>query len=253
MVSPSSPILPFSSVSSPLSSSSKTSPVMKERGYRNWADLPPELTSSILLRLGAIEILENAQKVCKSWHHICKDPLMWRKIDMHNDLGHEHKTICRHKAMCRHVVDRSQGGLVKIDIWYFGTDSLLDYIADSGFTSAIVKLPLLEDLEVSACDLSVESLEVVGKCCPNLKTLKLNNPLINYNDDEFAIVIAECIPKLRHLQLLRNRLTNTGLKAILDSCSHLDHLDLRECSNINLVGDLEMRCYEMIRVLRFTH
>lgn len=34
------------------------------------------------------------------------------------------------EIMCRHAVDRSQGGLLEIDLWYFGTDELLNYIAD---------------------------------------------------------------------------------------------------------------------------
>ncbi|KAL1207559.1 putative F-box protein [Cardamine amara subsp. amara] len=58
------------------------------------------------------------------------------------------------------------------------------------------------------------------------------------------------MPELRHLQLYGNGLTKTGLNAILDGCPHLEHLDLRECFNIDLVGDLEKRCSERIGVLR---
>ncbi|XP_056851371.1 F-box protein SKIP19 [Raphanus sativus] len=110
-----------------MTSSSLTHPVMKEDGECiNWAELPSELTSSILGRLDSIDILENAQKVCTSWYRVCKDPSMWRKIDMRSsgDLG----LIL--EMMCRHAVDRSQGGLLEIDICYFFTDSLLNYIAD---------------------------------------------------------------------------------------------------------------------------
>ncbi|CAF2316239.1 unnamed protein product [Brassica napus] len=55
---------------------------MKEGEHRKWADLPPELTSLILQRLGAVKIVEKAEKVCRSWHSVCKDPSMWRKIEM---------------------------------------------------------------------------------------------------------------------------------------------------------------------------
>lgn len=34
------------------------------------------------------------------------------------------------EIMWRHAVDRSQGGLLEIDISCFGSDSLLNYIAD---------------------------------------------------------------------------------------------------------------------------
>ncbi|XP_023633387.1 putative F-box protein At4g05475 [Capsella rubella] len=55
---------------------------------------------------------------------------------------------------------------------------------------------------------------------------------------------------LRHLQLCGNLLTNTGLNAIRDGCPHLEHLDLRKCSNLDPVGNLEKRCLEKIRDLR---
>ncbi|ESQ38045.1 hypothetical protein EUTSA_v10028845mg [Eutrema salsugineum] len=260
-----------SSSSSSLSSTSLP-PAMEDGEYGNWAELPPELTSSILHRLGAIEILEKAQKVCRSWRRVCKDPSMWRKIDMDNlgDLGSMGYDL---EVMCRHAVDRSQGGLVEIDIWYFGTDELLNYIADrssnlrslrlimcypiadEGFVEAVVKLPLLEYLEVTYGSLSGESLKVAGQSCPNLKTLRLiSNPDPKFNDEEFndeeALAIAESMPELRHLELFGNTLTNTGLNAILDGCTQLEHLDLRKCFNIKLSGDLEKRCSERIKDLK---
>ncbi|CAN8237907.1 unnamed protein product [Cochlearia groenlandica] len=54
---------------------------------------------------------------------------MWRKIDMHNlgDLGSMGYDL---EIMCRHAIYRSQGGLLEIDLCYFGTDSLLLYMAN---------------------------------------------------------------------------------------------------------------------------
>lgn len=54
---------------------------------------------------------------------------MWRNIDMHNlgdlwDMDHDLE------KMCRHAVDRSNGQLLSINIEYFGTDELLQYIAN---------------------------------------------------------------------------------------------------------------------------
>ena len=118
----------MASSSSLVPSSSDLTHVMK-RGRRciNWSELPSELTSSILQRLGAIEILGNAQKVCTSWRRVCKDPSMWLKIVMH-DLGESMEFDL--EIMCRHAVDRSQRGLVEINIWHFATDSLLNHIAE---------------------------------------------------------------------------------------------------------------------------
>ncbi|CAN7089358.1 unnamed protein product [Brassica rapa subsp. narinosa] len=248
--------------------SSYLTPVVKDGECRNWSELPFELMSSILCRLDLIGVFENAQKVCTSWRRVCKDPAMWRKIDMYNlglDLGYNPEIICRH------AVDRSQGGLVEINIWHFGTDSLLNYIADSsrnlrslkfalispitteGLTEALVKLPLLEELELFYNRLLEDSLKAVGQSCPNLKTLKLNclgiAPPWHVSDDD-ALAIAETMHGLRFLQLFANGLTDVGLKAILDNCPDLEHLDLRHCFNVHFSGDLKKRCSERIKVLR---
>ena len=47
-------------------------------------------------------------------------------MDNDGDLGSMGYDL---KIMCRHAVDHSQGGLEEIDIWYFGTDDFLNYIA----------------------------------------------------------------------------------------------------------------------------
>ncbi|KAG2330704.1 hypothetical protein Bca52824_001884 [Brassica carinata] len=195
---------------------------MKCEKTRNWSELPPELISSILLRLNSIEILEKVQKVCMSWRRVCKDPSMWRKISMdnHGDLG-----------------SMGQGGLLEIALWYFGTDELHNYVADrssnlrslrlitcyqitdEGFVEAIAKQPLLEYLEITYCSLSGESLRVAGLSCPNLKKFRLNSEpdpkcYEGESNDKKALGIAESMPELRHLQLVGNTLTNTGLNAI---------------------------------------
>ncbi|CAE6230276.1 unnamed protein product [Arabidopsis arenosa] len=247
---------------------------MKNKEYhRNWADLPPELTSSILLRLNIHDKLNNAQKVCKSWRRVCKDPSTWTKIETRMSKNFD---VWKYdlEAMCRHAVDLSRGGLLEINIEDFGSDSLLSYIADrssnlrrlgavncGGITSfgifkAVVKLPLLEELEVVTHSfISGDHLKAIGKSCPNLRTLMIRQLKLQgmgYVDcgDEIALAVAETMHGLRHLQLLGNGLSDAGLNAILDNCPKLDHLDIRKCFNINLVGDREKQCYDRIKVLR---
>ncbi|EOA18083.1 hypothetical protein CARUB_v10006535mg [Capsella rubella] len=226
-----------------MASSSSVPSLMKDEEPRNWAKLPSELTSLILTRLSVIDILENAQKVCKPWYCVCKDPSMWRKIDM--QTLEEFLKKYDLESMCRNAVDRSQGGLLEIDIWHFGTDDLLNYIADSnlrslrlvlcsqitdkGVAKAVVKLPFLEELDISYCAFSGDSVRV------------LNN---------IAIAIGETMPELRHLQLLWNEFDNMGLNAILDGCPHLEHLDLSSCFNLRHDDAIEKRLSERIEVLR---
>ncbi|XP_010424625.1 PREDICTED: putative F-box/LRR-repeat protein 23 [Camelina sativa] len=187
------------------------------------------------------------------------------------------------RMMC-HAVDLSQGGLVEINIERFGTDSLLTYIVDissnlrrlglvkcdqitgMGLFSAVMKLPLLEELELSYCKIKGLNLEAIGYACSHLKTLKLNcqgyrllarfepnclNIAKTMLDTDYQIIdIVKRMHELRHIQLFGNRLTDIGLNAILNGCPHLEHLDLRQCFNINLVGDLEKRCLKKVKVLR---
>lgn len=93
-----------------------------------WVELPAEITIDILQRLGTIEILESAQRVCSTWWKVCHDPAMWRVIDLK-------RVVCRSKLayvlekICRLAVRRSQGQTFKISIDNFGNERLLSYIA----------------------------------------------------------------------------------------------------------------------------
>lgn len=100
-----------------------------------------------------------------------------------------------------------------------------------------MKLPLLEELEITyKSSIRGQVLKLVGQSCPNLRTLKLNC-IGNFKCcDKVALAIGETMPGLRHLQLYRNGLSDTGLNAILEGCPHLENLDLHKCLNINLVG-----------------
>jgi len=173
--------------------------------------------------------------------------------------------------MCRLAVDRSCGQLVDLYMEYLGTDDLLRHIADSssqlkrlrlvscydisdeGLSEVAAKLPLLEELDISCCSLSKETLKAVGRCCPHLKSLKFNGPTNRTSRlecDEEALAIAENMPRLRRLQLIGNKLTNDGLQAILDGCPHLESLDIRRCFNVTMAGNLGTRCAEQIKDLR---
>ncbi|GMI70153.1 SKP1/ASK-Interacting protein 19 [Hibiscus trionum] len=235
---------------------------------RNWLELPPDVTASILFRLGAIEILNSAQNVCSQWRNVCKDPSMWRSIDMRNsgDLHHMDYDL---ETMCLLAVDRSCGHLLDINIEYFGTDELLFYISersvhlkrlrlfscfyisDEGLSKSALKLPFLEELEIFIGPISKQAVETIGRSCPLLKSFKYNlRRCKGYVCDDEALAIAQNMPELRHLQLLGNGLTNEGLQAILDGCPHLEYLDLRQCFSVRLVGNLEKMCVERVKNLR---
>jgi hypothetical protein len=127
-------------------------------------------------------------------------------------------------------------------------------VSEEGLNGVAAKLPLLEELAISYCSLSNEALEAVGRCCPHLKSLKFNVRRYRHGKyDEEAFAIAANMSELRHLQLVGNKLTNEGLQAILDGCPHLESLDIRQCFNLTLAGDLGRRCAQQIKHLRLPH
>ncbi|XP_052110396.1 putative F-box/LRR-repeat protein 23 [Arachis duranensis] len=225
----------------------------------NLLHLPDDLTVMIIGKLTAIEILTSAQFVCRRWRRICMDPLMWQTVNMcdiriRNAV--EYKLV---EKMCRHAIDRSCGQLEDISIKYFGTDDLLKYIIDSGchklrrlrlvqclnqisdkgLCKMAEKLPLLEELEITLClNVSGIALEAIGRGCPLLKSLKFNYNR-NNTGEEFAI--AQNMSNLRHLQLVPSSFNNSGSRAILNGCPHLEYLDLHECDIVEVEGILKTR------------
>ncbi|MFS8010525.1 hypothetical protein Hanom_Chr14g01298111 [Helianthus anomalus] len=81
---------------------------------RNWSDLPSDVTANILERVGMI----------------CKDPTMWRVINMSDIDILRSDAIFSPLTMCKHALDRSQGQLVDITLVFVYDPGLLSYIAD---------------------------------------------------------------------------------------------------------------------------
>ncbi|XP_010511530.1 PREDICTED: putative F-box/LRR-repeat protein 21 [Camelina sativa] len=240
-----------SSFSTPLSILKR--PLMKEEP-RNWAELPSELMSSILLRLSVAEILDNAQKVCRPWRQVCKDPFMWRKIDMTNHGNHVNldlPTICRHaddpsqgglveintgtfindvllryitadrklrnngKLMCRHAVDRSQGGLVEIYTGNFVDDDLLGYIAHRSRNLRSLGLGM-------TCQRSTTSTGIVNAVAklPLLETIEVSARLCLILDLK---AIGHACPQLKTLKINNRCYEPVGVRAL----RHLRNLSKR--------------------------
>ncbi|CAK8566639.1 unnamed protein product [Lathyrus sativus] len=113
-------------------------------------------------------------------------------------------------------------------------------------------MPLLEMLDISLCDLSTKSLEVVGQYCPLLTVLVLvrsgRESIYDVYDDE-AFVIAKTMFGLRQLYIIGNELSNAGLIAILDGCPHLESLDIRRCYNLRM-DEISKKCFDHIKNLQ---
>ncbi|KAL7618612.1 hypothetical protein Lser_V15G00320 [Lactuca serriola] len=245
---------------------------------RNWLELPSDVMANILYRVGVHDILENAQKVCTTWRNICKDPAMWRVIYMEN-IYTDPNARSRLREMCKNAVDRSQGQLVDITMVNFTDDELLEYVANrssrlkrleiaccyneiyGSFNEAMKKFPLLEELNLYTTNISEESIATAGRCCPMLRTLKINQEAdrywYGYDGDEglnilneIPIYIGENLHELRHLELIGMNISNYELQVILDGCCHLESLDLRRCLYVKLDGEFGKKLSEKIKCLK---
>ena len=111
-----------------MTSTSAVEPSSTMEETPNWLEMPHEIIGMILLKLGALEILENAQKVCTTWRRICKDPAMWKVIEIIHYFHVPDKDYVIEK-LCKQAVHRSSGELIDITLKRFCTDNLLDYIS----------------------------------------------------------------------------------------------------------------------------
>jgi hypothetical protein len=119
-------------------------------------------------------------------------------------------------------------------------------VSDKGLVAVGKRSPHLEELELTTCSTKI-SMKAVGQAFPQLKRLKLNNRWFDVQceesfDNHRALDIASSMPELRHLQLFANRLRSNALTAILDSCHHLESLDLRQCFNVLIDAELRAKC-----------
>lgn len=116
--------------------------------------------------------------------------------------------------------------------------------------------PLLEEMHLYYPKIDTEAIEAIGRSCPQLKSFTLNHEWYEYDDmdlDMEAHAIAKTMPQLCHLSLFGNTMTNAGLQAILDSCPHLESLDLRQCFNIKFGGKIGQICEQRIKDLKQPH
>ncbi|KAL6200305.1 hypothetical protein ACLB2K_030087 [Fragaria x ananassa] len=220
-----------------------------------WVELPDDVTMSILSRLGTVDILDNAQKVCMKWRKICKE-MKWATIDMRNDFAPD--ITFNYDKMCHHVVDlscefeidiTSKQSIPHCKVETLNTLWTVDHLGCPGYCSLythfewdqtpatcvfLPKLPLLEELDISVCEnISHKPVKVLGRSCPLLKTFKLNKKWHKYSDDFFeeiidddgpwskdedALAIAGTMRGLHHLQLFGNQLTNVFLNKLENCC-----------------------------------
>ncbi|XP_047979231.1 putative F-box/LRR-repeat protein 23 [Salvia hispanica] len=229
-----------------------------------WTELPEDLTANILQRLHTEEILKSAQRVCTTWWRVCKNPTMWRAIDLH----YRRCALDEFESIFRCAVDRSHGQLVELKLACFEGDKLLNYVverstqlrcltlSEHGITGIALartmkNAPQLEELHLIVMPVpTLKDFESIGISCPMLKSFTYYNYSWEPQEfTEYAIAIGKTMPNLHHLRLSVHLMEHKGLKAILDGCPHLVSLDLQGCDGLDLKGVLGERCSNQIKDL----
>ncbi|MED6132816.1 hypothetical protein PIB30_022459 [Stylosanthes scabra] len=205
-----------------------------------WANLPRDVIQTIFNKLGAIEVLTNASRVCRSWRKISMEPSTWHTVDM-RPFGHPKFMDYQLDRLCRRAIHRSRGNLVDITIDGGSLRRLRlvrchHKISVKGLCDMLKKLPLLEELEITHCKgLSFLALQDITRHTPLLKSLKFNQQDCIYSINVGHLsAIAESLPKLSYLQLTKSPLDKLSFRAILDRCPHLETLDLRQCYGLDI-------------------
>lgn len=226
---------------------------------RNWAELNAELLSQVLVKVGAIDILMRAQFVCKRWRNLSFDPTIFKAVDM--ALSHvDNLDLANLEDVIKEAVNRSHGQLEALWLEERGNDDFFRYIADrtgklkrlhlicinhisdDGLSELLSRNPEIQELGMALGSYSFETCEVIGKACPNLINFQFNKKqdYLDYdsdtqeNDEDNALAIADYMPQLRRLQIIKLSLSNSALFEILDSCTHLEYLDIRGCAFVNV-------------------
>ncbi|CAM0910508.1 unnamed protein product [Alopecurus aequalis] len=236
---------------------------------RDWAELPADAISCILHKLDVVELLlGGVAAVCRSWRRAAREePELWRRIDMRDvpcisSFGWRASFRNIMWAALRLSAGQCQtffaGEYLDDELFlllaekvFISLNALKSlhlvkcgyYISNEGFANAIKKFHLLEEVELSWCLSDTQVLELVAGLCPGLKHFRLvdNRWQFEPNDDRKAHAIAR-MRGLRSLHIVNEKLDNEGLAVILDNCSHLEYLNIRDCCNINMDDNLAAKC-----------
>ncbi|KAJ9566050.1 hypothetical protein OSB04_002016 [Centaurea solstitialis] len=259
---------------------------MEER--RDWLQMPDEIMGGMILqRLDHVDILTSVQKVCRNWRRICKDPAMWKIIDMDYSSCRVWYTKKDFENLIKQAVHRSCGELIHIRLNCPVTKDLLDFISRRSSKLKSLRLmkcysritgKVLNDVRHGvAARSSLKSYELrrghglfrtmitgnIGllhavKRLPCLETLDVFYFSIYPEDIYF---IGRCCPRPKYFNIrtrfmesdgdalaLASMLSTLRSRAILlHGCGHLESPDLPKCCCFKLGGNLEKLCRERRR------
>nr|GMD17503.1 F-box protein FBW2-like [Ipomoea batatas] len=245
---------------------------------RRWDELLPDTLGLVFKNLSLQEVLTVVPRVCKSWQIAVLGPYCWQEIDIE-----EWSRNCwpeKIDRMLQLLIKRSCGSLRKLCVSGVPNDSSFMFIANNAKSLQTLRLPKSEIsdsiveqvagmfknitfLDISYCtQMGARALEAIGTQCKFLTGLRRTmHPLQvigKVSQDNEASAIASTMPKLKQLEIAYMLVGTMSILEILESCGHLELLDVRGCWNVSLdesflkkfprlkvIGPVVVDCYEM--------
>ncbi|KAI8026630.1 F-box protein FBW2 [Camellia lanceoleosa] len=234
-----------------------------------WEGLNPEVLAQIFVRIEAEERVNTVGLVCRSWLEAVAGPYCWTDIDIEQWCRRSNRPLHLVDSAVRKLVRRSKCTFTRVSACKLG-DSAFSFIANCARYLKVLQIPMSEVtdkmvekhagslvnitvLDISYClKITCKGLTYFGKKCKSLNHLKRNMPppelenptqVVTFKiDDSEAMIIADSMTGLHHLQLGFGRLGDHGLDAILTKCKELTHLDIQGCWNVEMEGELKDKC-----------
>ncbi|PHT60241.1 hypothetical protein CQW23_02604 [Capsicum baccatum] len=243
-------------------------------GGGRWDELNSEILASIFVRIVPPELMvRSVALVCRSWMEVVSGPNCWTEIDLE---GWCRKCCMANRShqidpVVRKIVRRSRSTFRRLSTYRLGNVGF-SFAANRGKCLKILQIPMSEVtdevvekhagslvnltfLDISYClKITAKGLKAFGKQCKSLTHLRRNMPMwelpttLEDSDvhDQEALIIAETMRGLQRLDFAFNRLSDTGVDAILTECKALTHLEIQACWNVELKGNLEERCKKLV-------
>ncbi|CAL5330664.1 unnamed protein product [Camellia sinensis] len=234
-----------------------------------WEGLNPEVLAQIFVRIEAEERVKTVGLVCRSWLEAVAGPYCWTDIDIEQWCRRSNRPLHLVDSAVRKLVRRSKCTFTRVSACKLG-DSAFSFIANCARYLKVLQIPMSEVtdkmvekhagslvnitvLDISHClKITCKGLTYFGKNCKSLIHLKRNMPppewenptqVVTFKiDDSEAMIIADSMTGLCHLQLGFGRFGDHGLDAILTKCKELTHLDIQGCWNVEMEGELKDKC-----------
>ncbi|XP_010061189.2 F-box/LRR-repeat protein At3g48880 [Eucalyptus grandis] len=232
---------------------------MEESGSatRKWEDLNTDMLVEIFQTFDISELTSRIAHVCSAWHLACRDPLLWKTLDLsalestfikipQPPYVYVHSQSDKAVTQLLKIALNLSQGSIQTLIFHFNlylSDEQLTYTAEScplvkrvvmpawnriketGICRAIKKWRHLESMTMPSIKNPPYLLEEISRNCENFSKLKIMGPF----DMHFALPLVTYIPRLKVLSLRCSVIMRDALVTILDNLQDLEVLNISHC------------------------